>query len=119
MRATMLDIRLIRERPDFVKAELAKVQCPPTVVDGLLDADRVRREALHGLESLRAERTRRSKEIGALPAEERKAAGAALKSLSDAIAAAEQTAEAAERRFDEMMLEVPNLPHPDVPVGPD
>ena len=87
----MLDIKLIRERPDFVKAELAKVQCPAAVVDELLEADRVRREALHTLESRRAERTRRSKEIGALPPAERKTAGAALKSLSDAIAEAEET----------------------------
>ena len=115
----MLDIRLIREKPDWVKAELAKVQCPPSMIDGLLDADRARREALQALESRRAERTRRSKEIGALPPEERKSAGAALKSLGDEIAAAESAAAAAETRFDAMMLEVPNLPHPDVPVGPD
>ena len=115
----MLDIRLIREKPDWVKAELAKVQCPPSMIDGLLDADRARREALQALESRRAERTRRSKEIGALPPEERKSAGAALKSLGDEIAAAESAAAEAETRFDAMMLEVPNLPHPDVPVGPD
>ena len=115
----MLDIKLIRERPDFVKAELGKVQCPPAVVDELLEADRIRREALHALESQRAERTRRSKEIGALPAEQRKTAGAALKSLADEIAAAETAAAAAEARFDELMLEVPNLPHEKVPVGPD
>jgi seryl-tRNA synthetase len=118
-KATMLDIRLIRERPDFVKAELAKVQCPPSVVDELLEADRVRREALHALESKRAERTRRSKEIGALPAEERKAAGASIRSLGDEIAAAETAAAEAEARFDALMLEVPNLPHERVPVGPD
>src|SRR3569832_1242512 len=100
MRATMLDIKLIRERTDFVKAELAKVQCSPVVVDELLDADRARREALQTLESSRAERTRRSKEIGALPPDERKSAGAALKSLSDAIAAAEEVATVAERRYD-------------------
>ena len=117
--AAMLDIRLIREKPDWVKAELAKVQCPPSMIDGLLDADRARREALQALESRRAERTRRSKEIGALPPEERKSAGAALKSLGDEIAAAESAAAEAETRFDAMMLEVPNLPHPDVPVGPD
>jgi len=115
----MLDIRLIRERPDFVKAELAKVQCPPSMIDELLEVDRRRREALQALESRRAERARRSKEIGALPPEERKSAGAALKSLGDEIAAAEASATEAEARFDAMMLHVPNLPHPDVPVGPD
>jgi seryl-tRNA synthetase len=116
---TMLDIRLIREKPDFVKAELAKVQCPPTMIDELLEVDRTRREALQALESRRAERTRRSKEIGALPPEERKSAGAAVKALADEIAAAEVAATEAEARFDALMLEVPNLPHPDVPVGPD
>ncbi len=115
----MLDIKLIRERPDFVKEELAKVQCPPSVVDELLDADRRRREALHFLESRRAERTRRSKEIGALPPEERKAAGAALKSLAEEIARAEEAANAAEKALLERMLEVPNLPDPSVPVGAD
>ena len=115
----MLDIRLIREKPDHVKAELAKVQCPPSMIDGLLDADRARREALQALESRRAERTRRSKEIGALPPEERKSAGAALRSLGEEIASAEAAAAEAESRFDAMMLEIPNLPHPDVPVGPD
>ena len=56
----MLDIRLIRDKTDFVKAELAKVQCPALVVDDLLAADRRRREALQALETRRAERTRRS-----------------------------------------------------------
>ena len=115
----MLDIKLIRERPDFVKAELAKVLCPTTMVDELLAVDRIRREALHVLESRRAERTRRSKEIGALPPEERKTAGAALESLSDSITEAETAAATAEARFDELMLELPNLPHESVPVGPD
>ncbi|HEY8517512.1 MAG TPA: serine--tRNA ligase [Candidatus Binatia bacterium] len=115
----MLDIKLIRERPDFVKAELAKVQCPASLIDDLLAADRERREALHRLETLQAERNRKSKEIGALPPEQRKAAGAALKSLSEDIAAAEAKAAEAERRFDGLMLEIPNLPAENVPVGKD
>ena len=118
-RPDMLDIKLIRERPDFVRAELAKVFAPATLLDELLEADRRRREALHALEEKRAERTRRSKEIGALPPEERKTAGAALKSLSDAIAADEAIATEAEARFHRLMLEVPNLPHEAVPVGKD
>lgn len=115
----MLDVKLIRERPDFVKAELAKVQAPTSLVDDVLDADRARREALRSLEDKRAERTRRSKEIGALPPEERKSAGASLKSLADAIETAEAEAAVAESRFEEAMLVVPNLPHEAVPVGRD
>jgi seryl-tRNA synthetase len=119
LRIGVLDIRLIREQPDLVKAELAKVQCPPTAVDELLAADRRRREALHDLETRRAERARRSKEIGQLPPEERKTAGAAVRALADEIARAEQDVERAEEAFRSRMLELPNLPHPAVPVGPD
>ncbi|MFM8409951.1 MAG: serine--tRNA ligase [Alphaproteobacteria bacterium] len=115
----MLDVKLIRERPDFVKAELEKLQASPALVDEVLAADLARREAIRALEEKRAERTRRSKEIGALPPEERKSAGAALKSLGDAIEAAEAQTAAAEKRFEEAMLLVPNLPHESVPVGPD
>jgi len=115
----MLDIKLIREQPELVKAELGKLGCAPSLVDDLLAADRQRRESLHVLETRRAERTRRSKEIGALPPEERKSAGAALKSLGEAIAAAEVAAAESEERFTALMLEVPNLPDPSVPVGRD
>ncbi|HVH05710.1 MAG TPA: serine--tRNA ligase, partial [Myxococcota bacterium] len=115
----MLDIRLIREQPEHVKAELAKVQCPSSAVDEILEADRRRREALHDLETRRADRARRSKEIGQLPPEERKTAGAAIRELADGIARAEGIAEQAESEFRARMLEIPNIPHPDVPVGPD
>src|SRR5213593_4611357 len=103
----MLDIRLIRAEPERVKAELAKVGFPAAEVDALLDADRRRREALHALETQRAKRTNASKAIRD------------LKDAGERIAAAEEAAAAAEADFERRMLEVPNLPHPDVPVGPD
>src|SRR2546428_2400006 len=116
----MLDIRLIRAEPERVKAELAKVGFPAADLDALLEADRRRREALHVLETLRAERTNASKAIRDLkdPAE-RERAIAAQRTVGERIAAAEETAAAAEADFERRMLEVPNLPHPDVPVGPD
>ncbi|HJQ84326.1 MAG TPA: serine--tRNA ligase [Candidatus Binatia bacterium] len=116
----MLDIRLIRSEPERVKTELAKVGFPPAEVDALLDADRRRREAIQAVEQLRAERTAASKAIRDLrdPAErERKIAE--QRTVGERIAAAEQAAAAAEEEFGRRMLEVPNLPHPAVPVGPD
>src|SRR5437016_3339115 len=116
----MLDVRLIRAEPERVKAELAKVGFPAAEVDALLDADRRRREALHALETLRAERTSASKAIRDLKdAAERERVIAAQRALGERIAAAAAAAAAAEADFERRMLEVPNLPHPDVPVGPD
>src|SRR6059036_4355390 len=116
----MLDIRLIRAEPERVKAELAKVGFPAADLDALLDADRRRREALHALETLRAERTNASKAIRDLKdAAERERAIAGQRTVGERIAAAAAAAAAAEADFERRMLEVPNLPHPDVPVGPD
>ncbi|MFP6663103.1 MAG: serine--tRNA ligase [Deltaproteobacteria bacterium] len=115
----MLDIRLIRESPEVCREGLRKVQADPALIDQVLALDTRRREALHALETLRAERTRRSKEIGKLPAEERKAAGAALGSLGAEISELESAAGEAGKAFSGLMLEIPNLPHDDVPVGAD
>ena len=116
----MLDIRLIRAEPERVKAGLATVGVDPAQIDGVLEADRRRREALHAAETLRAERTAASKHIGALrdPAE-REQAIASQRVVNARLAAAEEAIEPAERDFERRMLELPNLPHPDVPVGPD
>jgi seryl-tRNA synthetase len=115
----MLDIRLIRESPELCREGLSKVQADPAVIDQVLALDTRRRETLHALETLRAERTRRSKEIGKLPPEERKAAGAAAGSLGTEISELESVAGEAERTFSALMLEIPNLPHDDVPEGVD
>ncbi len=116
----MLDIRMIRSESERVKAELGKVGVAPAEVDALLDADRVRREALHAVETLRAERTTASRAIRDLkdPAE-RERAIAAQRGVGARIAAAEAAVAEAEAEFERRLLELPNLPHPDVPVGAD
>ena len=69
----MLDIKLIRERPDFVKGELAKRGVEPAEVDRLLEADQKRRKLQAEVDQLRADRKRRAREVGKLPPEERAA----------------------------------------------
>ena len=108
---------MIRDNPDLCREGLIKVQADPALIDQVLDLDSRRREALHGLESRRAERTRRSKEIGKLPPEERKAAGASVSSLAQEISDLEAVVEKSNQAFRDLMLEIPNLPHPEVPEG--
>jgi len=103
-----------------VKAELAKVGYPAAELDALLDADRRRREAIQAIEQLRAERTVASKAIrDEKDPDARARAIEAQRAVGDRIAVAEQAVATAEAEFERRMLEVPNLPHPDVPVGPD
>ncbi len=116
----MLDIRLIREQPEFVKAELEKVGFPGQDIDTLLELDRRRRAAIHETESLKASRSSRSQEIRKItdpPA--REAAVADLRTLGNRITALEKEVIALEETFQQRLLEIPNLPHPRVPVGQD
>jgi seryl-tRNA synthetase len=115
----MLDIRLIRERPDFVQAELVKVGAPASLVETVLQADARRRALISEVERLRNERAESSREIARLTAVERAPRIAAMRALGDRVGELETELSAAEEAFAAAMLEIPNLPHPDVPVGAD
>ncbi len=118
----MLDIKLIREKPDFVRQRLAaRGAGDESLIDGILQADEQRRTALAEVEALKATRNRVSKEIGALMAQkklaEAEAKKAETKDLGDKIAALDAQAKAAEAARDELMLRLPNLPHESVVFG--
>jgi seryl-tRNA synthetase len=116
----MLDIKIIRDQPELVKAELAKVGFPAADVDALLAADRRRRELIHEVEALRATRTAASRSIRDIAAgPERDRAIAEMRAVGERIAALDKGVETAETAFRDRALEVPNLPHARVPVGPD
>src|SRR6476660_8354627 len=65
--APMLDIKLIRERPDFVRQRLSMRGAGDEArVDEVLKLDEQRRKLLNEVEVLKAQRNKASKEIGAL-----------------------------------------------------
>jgi seryl-tRNA synthetase len=116
----MLDIRLLREKPDFVRKRLAtRSEDLSAQVDSVLAIDARRRRAETELQKLNAERNRLSKEIGMLRS--RKEPSADLEARVRAIAEEieQQSAEvtAADEKQRDLLLNIPNLPHPQVPVG--
>ena len=116
----MLDIRIIRDRPDWVQGELEKVGFPPGEIDALLEADVRRRALIHEVETLRAERGAASRGIrDAQCGSAREMAIAEMRALGERIAALEVEAGKAEEAFRRRLLEVPNIPDARVPVGPD
>ena len=115
----MLDIRLIRERTDFVKAELTKVGFNAGDIDALLLTDVRRRQLIQEVEALRAKRGEVSRTIGKQQPEARAALVEEMRAVGDRIAALEQDLAAAEAEFERQMIEIPNLPDPSVPVGAD
>ena len=115
----MLDIRLIREQPDHVKRELAKVALDAAEIDAVLAVDERRRAAITQVEQLRAQRAEASRKIGKQSPAERAALVADMRAVGDQIAELERQLEEVERDFEDRMLRLPNLPHPAVPLGPD
>jgi seryl-tRNA synthetase len=119
----VLDIKLIRDRPDFVRDRLATrgVGDEAKIVDRLLKLDEERRKALAEVETLKAARNRVSKEIGALMGQkklaEAEAKKAETKDFGDKIAALDKEAAVAAAALETLMLQLPNLPHESVPPG--
>jgi seryl-tRNA synthetase len=116
----MLDIRILREQPDFAREKLALVGCSREEVDNVIELDRRRRELIVAVEQMRADRKSSSKKIGSMkPGPEMEAAKTEVRALGEKLSASEKDLEAAETEFNRRMLELPNLPHPAVPPGPD
>ncbi|RIK46938.1 MAG: serine--tRNA ligase [Chloroflexi bacterium] len=115
----MLDIRIIREQPDFVKAEIAKLHTEAPI-DEILRLDERRRAITTEVEGLRALLNAGSRETGKkAPGAERDAHIAEMRALGERIAALDAELTQVESNLYEQMLLVPNLPAPDVPVGKD
>ncbi len=118
----MLDIKLIRDQPDFVRQRLATRGAGDEAhIDGILRADEIRRKTLAEVETLKARRNRASKEIGALMGQkktaEAEAKKAEMRELGDRIAALDKQALEVEAARDQLMLRLPNLPHESVKIG--
>jgi seryl-tRNA synthetase len=115
----MLDLRLIREQPDFVKAEIAKLNTTAPI-DEILALDERRRAMLTEVETLKAQLNAGSRETGKKAAgEERDAHIAAMRALGDDIAQLDAAADEVQRELNAILLTVPNLPSPETPVGKD
>src|SRR5260221_10498973 len=114
----MLDIRIIRDQPDSVKDGLSKVGADPSMVDQVLALDEERRRLETECGELRNKRNIGSKQIGAMKdAAEREALKDEMRAIGDQIAALDVRLNEVNSAQQELMLNIPNLPHPDVPVG--
>ncbi len=118
----MLDIRLIREQPDFVKERLATRGGEEAAkIDEVLRVDGERRKAETALQQLNAERKRLSKEIGGKRSrgESSDELEAQVRQLGDEITRLNERAVVGEEEQKNLLLEIPNLPHAAAPIGKD
>lgn len=143
----MIDINLIREKPDWVKEQIARLGDESAPIDDILTADARRREIILEVEELRRQRNESSKQIGMWMGTLKKLEGdlnraesagnpteaivtqinslqfnadeakEQTKRLGDRIAELEDELRKIEAEIDEKMLWVPNLPHESVKYG--
>jgi seryl-tRNA synthetase len=115
----MLDLRLIREEPDRVKAAIATTGIAAPI-DEILSLDERRRGLLGEVEALKADLNAGSKAVGrSKDAAEREELIARMRDLGDRIKDLDDEVKGVEERLLGLQLQVPNLPLPQVPVGAD
>ena len=116
----MLDIKIIRDNPQFVRERLAtRGRGDEARIAEVAALDEQRRQLISEADSLKAERNKVSKEIGALKAAGKEAGTpmAAMKEVGNRVAALDAELAALEARLQDILLMIPNLPHASVAVG--
>ena len=115
----MIDIRLIRENPKEVQEAISSLGADAPI-DEIARLDERRRDILQELEDLRHQRNVTSKQIGQMKDEEkRKQLIEEMGGVNDSIKTFEKELRNVEANLEELMYQVPNLPHESVPVGED
>jgi seryl-tRNA synthetase len=118
----MLDIHLLREQPDLVKARLAtRGSGMEDAIDAVLATDSRRRALETRLQGLQAERNRLSKQIGALRSKGQDTASmeARVRSYAAEMQALSEQGALLEQEQRNLLLILPNLPEESVPAGND
>jgi seryl-tRNA synthetase len=118
----MLDIRLIREKPDFVRERLAtRGGGDEAKIDEVLRVDAERRKVETALQQLNADRKRLSKEIGGKKSrsEATDELQERVRQIGEQIVDLNARATAAEEEQNNLLLQIANVPHESVPLGKD
>jgi seryl-tRNA synthetase len=116
----MLDIRLIREKPDFVRERLAtRGGDEAAKIDEVLKVDAERRKAETELQQLQADRNRLSKEIGGKRSRKESTDDLEkqVRTIGEQIAGLNERTAKVDTEQKDLLLNIPNLPHPSVPPG--
>jgi len=112
----MIDLRLLRENPEFVRASYDR-RGGVEGLERIRELDARHRELLSEVERLRAEHNKANKAIGRTQPEQRAAAIADAKAIGEKAEALTPELERVGAELEEAAAHLPNLPHESVPDG--
>ena len=121
----MLDIKFLRENPDIVKENIKKKfqDSKLVLVDEVIELDKKSRAAQQEADSLRADRNKFSKQIGALMAQGKKEEAEDVKKKvteqADRLAKLQEEEAKLQEEITQRMMVIPNIIDPSVPIGKD
>jgi len=107
----MLDLKFIRENTDLLQEAITSRQ-DSVPLDKILELDSERRQKLNELENLRHTRKETARERQDTSADKARALRTRIKDI-------EEEVRNLENQLEELLLQVPNIPHSSVPVGKD
>ena len=113
----MIDIKVLRESPDLVRASQSARGEDVTLVDRVIAADEIRRSAIVEFEALKAEQNALSKSVGSAKGDEKAALLEKAKALSDAVKAAEGKKNTTEAEYKNIAMSLSNIVDKAAPVG--
>jgi len=113
----VIDINLLRENPDAIKASQRARGRDESIVDQAAELDSKRRKALADFESLRAEQNAQSKLVATAPKDEKTKLVAEAGALSAKVKAANELAGAAAEELDKVIWQIENVVLDGVPAG--
>ncbi len=113
----MIDLKVLREDPDAVRASQRARGEDPGLVDALAEADAARRAAISTADNLRAEQKSASKSVGKATPDERPALLAAAKDLAEKVKTAELAQAEAEKAYTAAHMAISNVIIDGVPAG--
>ncbi|MFI2754019.1 serine--tRNA ligase [Cellulomonas sp. P22] len=113
----MIDLRLVREDPDLVRASQRARGDDPGLVDQVLDSDARRRAALTDFERLRAEQKSLGKQVAAAQGDEKTRLLTHAKQIAEQVKALQVEADAADVTAGELARRIANVVEEGVPAG--
>ena len=113
----MIDIKLLREDPDLVRASQRARGEAEGIVDAIRAADERRRASLTAYERLRAEQKSMGKDVARAQGEEKQALLARTKDVAAQVKSLQAGAEEAQAELDALLRTVGNVIEPEVPSG--